>query len=62
MSVGKSAYTLILKNHGAIVMGATVGEAWMRMYYLDKVCRAQMNLIHAGEKLPVTDSAAMKKL
>lgn len=41
-------HTLIMRHHGAATTGKTVGEAWVRMYYLDRVCQAQMDIYHAG--------------
>ena len=35
------AHTIFLKNHGALTLGATVAEAWVRYYYLDRVCAVQ---------------------
>mmetsp|Transcript_17846 Transcript_17846/g.26715 ORF Transcript_17846/g.26715 Transcript_17846/m.26715 type:complete len:237 (+) Transcript_17846:1-711(+) len=41
-NLGDSALTLIMRNHGACTMGATVGEAWVRAYYLERVCAVQV--------------------
>jgi len=47
-NMGSTAHTLIMRNHGAVTAGASVGEAWVRMFYLDRVCQAQMDIFHAG--------------
>ena len=31
-----------MRNHGALTFGATVAEAWVRHYYLDRVCAVQV--------------------
>jgi len=41
-------HTLIMRNHGACTVGASVGEAWVRMYYLDKICRNQLEVLKTG--------------
>mmetsp|Transcript_22026 Transcript_22026/g.36092 ORF Transcript_22026/g.36092 Transcript_22026/m.36092 type:complete len:265 (-) Transcript_22026:96-890(-) len=41
-SIGPSAMCLIMQNHGACTLGKTVGEAWVRAYYLEKVCQVQV--------------------
>mmetsp|Transcript_2516 Transcript_2516/g.6351 ORF Transcript_2516/g.6351 Transcript_2516/m.6351 type:complete len:91 (+) Transcript_2516:652-924(+) len=33
-----------MRNHGVLTVGKTVGEAWVRHYYLDRVCRIQVAL------------------
>jgi ribulose-5-phosphate 4-epimerase/fuculose-1-phosphate aldolase len=39
---------MILRNHGALAVGATAGEAWNWMYYLEKACRQQVMALSAG--------------
>lgn len=41
-------HTLIMRNHGAVTTGATLGEAFVRMYYLDRICRTQIELLKTG--------------
>ena len=33
---------LILRNHGLLTVGATPGQAFLRMYYLEKACEIQL--------------------
>jgi ribulose-5-phosphate 4-epimerase/fuculose-1-phosphate aldolase len=33
---------LLLRNHGALTVGNTVSEAWVRMYQLEQACRFQV--------------------
>ena len=33
---------LMLRNHGPLVVGPNVREAWSRMYYLERACRMQV--------------------
>eukprot|EP00301_Raphidiophrys_heterophryoidea_P026801 c9333_g1_i1.p1 GENE.c9333_g1_i1~~c9333_g1_i1.p1 ORF type:complete len:292 (+),score=79.32 c9333_g1_i1:59-877(+) len=47
-AVGPHCHTLILRNHGAVTLGDTISQAWVRMYYLDRVCRIQLQLMQLG--------------
>lgn len=42
---------LILRNHGLLVTGATVAEAYSRMYFLDQACQAQVAMLASGRDL-----------
>lgn len=39
---------MILRNHGLLTCGSTVGEAFMLMYYLERSCRVQMQVLASG--------------
>jgi len=41
-SLGPTAHTLIMRNHGALTVGRTVAEAWTRYFFLERVCRVQI--------------------
>ncbi len=43
--------TMILRNHGTLVTGRNVGEAYVRMYLLDKACRSQLEAMACNVKL-----------
>ncbi|GAB3494877.1 class II aldolase/adducin family protein [Nocardiopsis coralliicola] len=42
---------LILRNHGLLTVGGTVGEAFLRMFYLDKACEIQLQAQSGGAAL-----------
>ena len=44
---------MILRNHGLLTCGATVGEAFILMYYLERSCRAQMQVLASGQEYTV---------
>jgi ribulose-5-phosphate 4-epimerase/fuculose-1-phosphate aldolase len=44
---------MILRNHGILTCGATVGEAFMLMYYLERSCRTQMQVLASGQEYTV---------
>ena len=40
---------LILQNHGLLTVGRTVGESFVLMFFLEKVCKAQLQLMSAAQ-------------
>ncbi|KGJ89215.1 class II aldolase/adducin family protein [Thalassotalea sp. ND16A] len=52
---------LLLRNHGGLTLGATIGDAFMRMYDLNRACEIQLMLQASGEELvyveqPIVDN------
>ncbi|MFQ3596108.1 MAG: class II aldolase/adducin family protein [Sphingomonadaceae bacterium] len=39
---------MILRNHGTLTVGETVGEAFIRMYFLERACQAQVLTLAAS--------------
>jgi len=46
--LGPTSKAMILRNHGLLSLGATVGEAFHLMYYLDCACQIQIDAQAAG--------------
>lgn len=42
---------LILRNHGLVTLGETIGAAFSRMYYLEFLCRVQIDVRSMGQAL-----------
>ena len=42
---------LFMKNHGVLVTGATIAQAYRRLYKLERVCRAQVLAMSTGKPL-----------
>ncbi|HEY0130467.1 MAG TPA: class II aldolase/adducin family protein, partial [Allosphingosinicella sp.] len=40
---------MLLRNHGTLTVGETIGEAFVRMYFLERACEAQILALSAGE-------------
>jgi ribulose-5-phosphate 4-epimerase/fuculose-1-phosphate aldolase len=40
---------MILRNHGTLALGETVGEAFIRIYFLERACEAQIKALSAGD-------------
>ncbi|MFC3172719.1 class II aldolase/adducin family protein [Novosphingobium bradum] len=39
---------MILRNHGTLALGATVGQCFQRMYYLERACQMQVLMLAGG--------------
>lgn len=46
-------HVLFMKNHGVLVVGGTVAQAYRRLYKLERVCRAQVLAMGTGKALEV---------
>ena len=46
-------HVLFMKNHGILVVGETVAQAYRRLYTLERVCRAQITAMSSGQVLEV---------
>jgi ribulose-5-phosphate 4-epimerase/fuculose-1-phosphate aldolase len=46
-------HVLFMKNHGVLVVGETVAQAYRRLYKLERVCRAQVLAMGTGKALEV---------
>lgn len=44
-------HAMILRNHGLITVGRTVGEAFMLMHYLERACQIQMDVMATQQKI-----------
>jgi len=40
---------MLLRNHGTLAVGDTVGEAFLKLYFLERACQAQILALSAGE-------------
>jgi ribulose-5-phosphate 4-epimerase/fuculose-1-phosphate aldolase len=40
---------MLLRNHGTLTVGETVAEAFLRLYFLERACEAQILALSAGE-------------
>lgn len=53
---------MFMKNHGVLTVGDTVGQAYRRLYKLERVCRAQILAMSTGRPLAVLDDDMVKKV
>ena len=48
---------MLLRNHGALTMGKTIGDAFMHMYDLTRACQIQLQVMSTGMKPLYVDQA-----
>jgi len=48
-----SKTVVMLKNHGILVTGNTVGEAYKRLYKMERICRTQILALSTGKPLEI---------
>ncbi len=53
---------LFMKNHGVLVTGANVAQAYRRLYRLERVCRAQVLAMGTGRPLEVLSEAIVAQV
>ena len=51
-----SHVAMILKNHGLLAVGATIPEAFITMYWLDRACQAQVFALSTKCSLPPVET------
>ena len=42
---------MLLRNHGTLAVGKNVGEAFVRLYFIERACQAQIMALSAGENV-----------
>ena len=42
---------MILRNHGTLAVGGSVGECFVRLYFIERACQAQIMALSAGDSL-----------
>jgi ribulose-5-phosphate 4-epimerase/fuculose-1-phosphate aldolase len=53
---------LFLKNHGVIVTGDNIAQAYRRLYKLERVCRTQVLALSTGQPIEVLSDEVVKKV
>jgi ribulose-5-phosphate 4-epimerase/fuculose-1-phosphate aldolase len=53
---------LFMKNHGVMVTGETVGQAYRRLYMLERVCRGQLLAMATGKPLGLLSDAVIAQV
>ena len=41
---------MILRNHGTLAVGASVGECFVKLYFIERACQAQIMALAAGDR------------
>ncbi len=42
---------MLLRNHGTLAVGANVGECFVKLYFIERACQAQIMALTAGDRL-----------
>jgi ribulose-5-phosphate 4-epimerase/fuculose-1-phosphate aldolase len=53
---------VFMKNHGVLVTGSSVPEAYRRLYRLERVCRTQLLAMGSGREIAVLDDAVIARV
>jgi ribulose-5-phosphate 4-epimerase/fuculose-1-phosphate aldolase len=53
---------MFMKNHGVLAVGDNVGQAYRRLYKLERVCRAQILAMSTGRPLAVLEETMVKRV
>ncbi len=59
-SLGKNN-VMFLRNHGTLLCGRTIHEAFIYQHHLERACRTQIQALSTGRKLIMPDEAICKK-
>jgi ribulose-5-phosphate 4-epimerase/fuculose-1-phosphate aldolase len=51
-----TANFLVLRNHGLLVTGVTIADAFLNMYVFENACRIQIDAQAGGELIPIGES------
>lgn len=60
-AIGK-CHTLFMKNHGVLVTGANMAQAYKRLYMLERICRTQILALSAGKPIKVLDADVIARV
>jgi ribulose-5-phosphate 4-epimerase/fuculose-1-phosphate aldolase len=55
-------HTLFMKNHGVLVTGSTIAQAYRRLYKLERICRAQILALSTGKPLKVLSDDVIRQV
>jgi len=61
-NVRDGKHTVFMKNHGVLVTGDTVAQAYRRLYKLERICRAQVLAMSTGKPLQVLSDAIVAQV
>ncbi|MDH3473270.1 MAG: class II aldolase/adducin family protein [Rhodospirillales bacterium] len=54
-------YAMILRNHGLLTVGRSIGEAFMLMHYLERACRVQLQVLATGREVSLPPTEVLDK-
>lgn len=57
----RDADVVLMRNHGVMVIGSTVPEAWHRLYFLERAAQVQVLAMSTGRSLVLVDDETAAK-
>jgi ribulose-5-phosphate 4-epimerase/fuculose-1-phosphate aldolase len=60
--LGGDKAVIFMKNHGILVTGSTVAQAYRRLYKLERICRTQVLALGTGKPLNILSDAIVAKV
>jgi ribulose-5-phosphate 4-epimerase/fuculose-1-phosphate aldolase len=58
----KNKSVVFMKNHGILVTGATVAQAYKRLYKLERICRTQVLALGTGKPIAILSDDVVAKV
>jgi len=55
-------HVMFMKNHGVLVVGDTIAQAYRRLYKLERVCRTQVLAMGTGQPIEVLSDAIVAQV
>ncbi|MGB7183964.1 MAG: class II aldolase/adducin family protein [Burkholderiaceae bacterium] len=55
-------HVMFMKNHGVLVVGNTIAQAYRRLYKLERVCRAQIMAMSTGQPIEVLSDEVVARV
>jgi ribulose-5-phosphate 4-epimerase/fuculose-1-phosphate aldolase len=55
-------HMMMLRNHGTLSLGRTVGEAFFRIYALESACTMQVRTLSMGRELNLIDDSVIEQM
>ena len=55
-------HVMFMKNHGVLVVGDTIAQAYRRLYKLERVCRTQVLAMGTGQPLEVLSESIVRQV
>ena len=59
--LGDTNVVMFLRNHGTIICGATIHEAFIYQHHLERACKTQVQVMATGAELILPPEAICKK-
>jgi ribulose-5-phosphate 4-epimerase/fuculose-1-phosphate aldolase len=56
------SHAMFMKNHGLLVVGDTVAQAYRRLYRLERICRSQVLAMGTGQPLEVLSDEVVARV